>query len=125
MVAGRNTPWLREIIHHERIFVPRVDDQRSDYPIISAYLLLEPNEDWPNYLKEDQAPPGTSLYEDPEIIPKDIATGSDNTGIGGPAALVTHLVGAGTAAAVVSHGGAGWGLKFLYLFSVGMGFWAL
>ena len=125
VAAGWNTPWLREIIHHGRVFAPRVDDPRSDYPVISAYLLLEPNEDWAKYLDEDKAPPGSSFYEDPEVIPNEIATDSGNTGVGGPAALVAHMVGAGSAAAVVSRGGSRWGLKFLYLFSVGMGFWAL
>ena len=77
------------------------------------------------YLNEDKSPPVSSWFEDPEIIVKEVATASANTVVGGPAALVAHLIGAGSAAVLVSQGESGWGLKILYLFSVGMGFWAL
>ena len=58
VVAGRNTPCLREIIRHGRVFAPRVNETRSDYPMISSYLLLRPNEDWVGYLNEERAPVG-------------------------------------------------------------------
>ena len=45
-VAGRDTTWLRDIIHRGRISTHRVRETRLEYPTISAYLLLNLNGGW-------------------------------------------------------------------------------
>ena len=116
VVSGRNTPWVREITHHGRAFAPRVDEPRADHPIISSNLLLDPTEDMAIYLNEDRPPKGATLFGNPDAVFGELSSVSADAGVGGPAAFSTHLVGEGTAAAMVSQGRTGWGLSFFTSF---------
>ena len=116
VVAGRNTPCLREIIRHGRVFAPRVNAPSSNYPIISPYQFLNPIDDCANYLNEDRAPSGATLFENPDAVFSELTPEITGAVVGGPMAFSTHVVGAGTAAVMVSQGRTGWGVKFLYLF---------
>ena len=75
VVSGRNTHWVREITHHGRAFSPRVDEPRSDYPIIPPYLLLDPNGDWAIYLNDDRAPKGATFCGNPDAVFGELASG--------------------------------------------------